>query len=894
MRKLWQDLCFTDCMIDKKEFQKIVAEWNDNKTNYPKKSSVKDLFEETSKKYPDKTALIFKDQKITYRDLNEIANQFASYLLKIGVSKQEFVGISMDKSIDFIVGILAILKIGAIYVPIDANYPDERKQFFIQDCKIRVLITQENFLNRFSHENLQEICLSKIRPELSQYNKENLKIAAGPLDIAYVNYTSGTTGVPKGVEVYNRGIIRLVKNTNWIDIMPEDCFLQIANISFDSTTLEVWGALLNGASLCIYPHDKIIPDKIAELLEKEKITQAVFTAKIFNLIIDEQIQSLKGLRYLQSVGEAMSVAHAKKAFIELPDTKIINGYGPTENTTFTTTYTIKNIKDIEHGVPIGKPVSNTSVYILDKSMLPVPIGATGELYTGGDGVAKGYLNQKELTEKVFIKDGFSKEKGSRMYRTGDLACFLPDGNILFKGRIDKQVKIRGFRIELKEIETVVKKIKDVLDCICIVSEEIPEQKQLALYVEVKNELTSEKIREIISLKLPKFSIPDYIIVMDKLPLNISGKIDRRALASPRKIISEKKPQRLQNPFENIIAEQWKDILKLEKIDREDNFFYIGGDSITAVELSTLLSEEFQKEIPVDIIFKYPVLKEYAKKIEESLHLKKDKLKMKALQDQFWTWRDKEVWLDPEIGKEELMNPKETQFTNPKNVFLTGASGFVGSFTLKALLDNTRAKIHCLVRADSVCGGLFRIKSKMTEYEIWEEKYIDRIFPVTGDLEEKLLGIEPKIFEKLAEKIDSVFHVGANVNHVLAYESLKLSNVFGTQETIRFSMKSKNKPLHFVSTIDVFEANGEIREDDDLLKSLNLLTGYGQSKWIAEKIIQIARTRGLFASIYRLARVLGSSVHGSGPVSDFSLENGPNVYLFKIYSSCFCRRKHDAC
>ncbi|MBI5345706.1 MAG: amino acid adenylation domain-containing protein [Chlamydiae bacterium] len=855
-------------MIDKKEYQKIIVEWNDNKTNYPRNSSVKELFEEIVEKYPDKIALIFKDQKLTYRNLNEIANQFARYLQDIGVSKQEFVGISMDKSIDFIIGILAILKVGGIYVPIDANYPDERKQFIIHDGKIKVLIIQENFLNKFSNEHLKEVCLTKIKSKLSQCSKENLKIDVNPLDIAYVNYTSGTTGVHKGVEVYNRGIIRLIKNTNWINILAEDCFLQIANISFDATTFEVWGALLNGATLCIYPFDKIIPHKVAELLDKEKITQAIFTAKIFNIIIDEQVGSLKNLRYLQSVGEVMSIAYAKKAFNELHNTKIINGYGPTENTTFTTTYTINSINDIEDGVPIGKPISNTSVYILDQNMKPVPIGVTGELYTGGDGVAKGYLNQKELTEKAFIKDPFSEEIGSIMYRTGDLACFLPDGNILFKGRIDKQIKIRGFRIELKEIEAVTKKIEGVLDCVCIVCEEIPGQKQLALYVEGQKELTSEKLREIISLKLPHYSIPDYIIVMDKLPLNSSGKIDRYVLSFPRKILSKEKPQRLKSSFEQIIAKQWKSILKLEKIDREDNFFYIGGDSITAVELATLLSKELKKEIPDDVIFEFPTLKEYAKKIEEFLMSTKDQLKKEILHNQFWTWRDKEIWLDPEIGKEKLSIPKETQFTNPQNIFLTGSSGFVGSFTLKSLLDNTKAKIYCHVRADSTQEGFLRIKSKMIEYEIWKETYSDRIVPIIGNLEEKLLGIEPKIFEKLAEKIDSVFHVGANVNHVLSYETLKLSNVFGTQEIIRLSMKKKNKPLHYVSTIDVFEANGRINEEEDLLKSQNLSTGYAESKWVAEKIIQIARTRGLFVSIYRLARVMGSSNNGSGPISDF--------------------------
>lgn len=845
-------------MISRKEYQKIIVGWNDNKTDYPKKS-VKDLFEETAEKYPDKTALIYKKQKLTYKKLNEKANQLARYLQKIGVSKQEFVGISMEKSIDFIIGILAILKVGAIYVPIDANYPSERKHFIIRDGKIKVLIIQENFLNKFSSENLKEICLEKIKAQISLHDKENLKILLSPEDVAYVNYTSGSTGVPKGVEVYNRGVIRLVKETNWIEISKEDRFLQIANISFDTTTFEVWGALLNGASLCIYPYDKIIPDEVAKLIVKEKITGAVFTAKIFNLMIDEQVQSLKGLRHILSTGEAMSLSHAKKAFKGLLKTKIINAYGPTENTTFTTAYTIRSLKNIAKEVPIGKAISNTTVYILDKNLKPVHTDEVGELYTGGDGIAKGYLNQKELTEKVFVNDPF--RKGSKMYRTGDLACFLPDGNILFRGRIDKQVKIRGFRIELKEIEKSVKKIEDVLDAICLVSEEIPDQKQLALYVEGKTGLTSEHIREVLSLKLPSYSIPDYIIVMDKFPLNPSGKIDRNLLGFPRKILSQKKPERLQGLFEKIIAKLWKKSLKLEKIDREDNFFYIGGDSIAAVELSTFLSKEFKKEIPSEIIFKHSILKEYAKKIDEFLHKRKSKKTQKSKA------QEREIPLDPAIGEEKLKAPKTLQYTQPKNIFLTGSSGFVGAFILQYLLAGTKASVYCHVRAKNNAEGFSRIRSKMQEYGIWRESYKDRIIPIIGNLEERLLGIDPKIFERLAKKIDSIFHVGANVNHLLPYEALEKANVFGTMEIIRLALKTKSKPLHFVSTTDVFNSRGKIREEK-LLKSQKLSTGYARSKWMAEKIIHRAKEKGLFASIYRLARMMGSSINGAGSTDDF--------------------------
>ena len=286
-----------------------------------------------------------------------------------------------------------------------------------------------------------------------------------------MNYTSGSTGVPKGVEVVNRGIVRLVKNTNWVEVFQNDKILQISNISFDAVTYEIWGSLLNGASLCIYPYEKLIPDELGNFIFNKKITQVLLTAKLFNLMIDEQIDNLKILKYLFSGGEIMSVFHAKRAFKVLDNCRIINAYGPTENTVVTSSYVLTNVKDIEDGVPVGKPISNTSIYILDKNLEPVPIGVVGELYTGGDGLAKGYLNQKKLTNEKFIKNPFSKMPRAKMYKTGDLAKFLSDGNIMFTGRSDFQVKIRGFRIELQEIEQIVKKIENINNCVCILCEE---------------------------------------------------------------------------------------------------------------------------------------------------------------------------------------------------------------------------------------------------------------------------------------------------------------------------------------------------------------------------------------------------------------------------------------
>lgn len=857
-------------IMSKDEIEKICFEWNKNQTNYPRDSSIVEVFEEIVEKYPQNIALRFDTIKMTYKNLNEEANKLANYLKSSGVKKNEFVGISLDKSINLIIGILAILKAGGVYLPIDANYPTERKHFIVNDTKIKFLIIQEDFIDQYPDFNLKFVCFEKIQKELEKHSNNNLKIKVDPLDGAYVNYTSGSTGKPKGVEVTNRGVLHLVKNTNWIDFLFDDRFLFVANISFDVSAFEVWSALLNGATLCIYPYKKLDLEEMASFLTIEEITQVVFSAKFFNLMVDEKIESLKKLRFLQSCGDVMSMHHAIKAFKTLNNCSIINGYGPTENTTFSTSYTINNLKNIKNSVPIGKPVSNTSIYILDKYLNPVPIGVIGEIYTGGDGVARGYINREDLTKERFIKDPFSKEANAKMYKTGDLARYLPDGNILFIGRIDNQIKLRGFRIELGEIEEIVKKVKGVIDCLCLITQEGTGEKQLVAYVEGKN-IDSIEIRKYLESKLPQHMMPDYIILLEKFPLSPTGKINRKALPSPREVLSEEKKEyeAPNSSIEQLIADVWATLLKIPKVSRKDNFFYIGGHSINAAQLATILSKSLGKTIPVTLIFEDPILEKYSSKIEEILSEQKGKEKKEILyKDLFWSWRNKEIKLDPIIGSEKLAEPKDVQYSNPMNIFITGATGFIGCFLLHTLLEKTQANIYCHIRAISEKKGFEQLVSSMKKYEIWDEKFSKRIIIVIGDLEKKLLGIKSDIFEDLTKSIDSIFHIGALVNHVFPYEKLKAANILGTEEVIRLAMTKKLKPLHFTSTTDVFEPKDELKEDEDLNKMKNLFNGYAQTKWVDEKIIDLARTKGLKANIFRLHRICGSSKNGSGPTTDF--------------------------
>lgn len=568
------------------------------------------LFEEIVSKYGERIALSGIDEQLSYQELNSKANQLARHLVAKGVQKNSHVGLSCERSIDMIVGILGILKTGAAYVPIDSQYPIERKRYIIKDAAISVLITQQKFVEEFPDERLQFVCLDSEHDALEQYPTSNSVCKSSSTDIAYIYYTSGSTGKPKGVRVPHSGIIRLVRNTNWISILPEDHFLQIQNISFDGSTFEIWGALLNGAHLHIFPPGKVSLENLARHVVQERINILLLTTRLFNLMVEEQLDSFKGLRYLCTGGEAMSLRHTRMAFQALENCKIVNVYGPTENTTFTTIYCVSDSISQETEVPIGKPVNNTTVYILNEQLEQVPMGVVGELCTGGDGLAIGYLNQEALTKEKFIPNPFGE---GLLYRTGDLACLREDGEYLYRGRIDDQVKIRGFRIELGEIEETLRSHKEIVDCAVITREDDAHHLQIIAYVQTHEGLDSNTFREFLASKLPEFMIPTHILCLPKLPLTQVGKIDRSALPKiPQQIQQSKAPK---TKMEGIVLASLIDLFGWQNAGIQDHFFKMGGDSLGAMKLVSKLRKLLEIEISIDLIFQNPVIADFAYHLE---------------------------------------------------------------------------------------------------------------------------------------------------------------------------------------------------------------------------------------------------------------------------------------
>ena len=609
------------------ERQQLLFDWNDTGVDYPKDKCIHELFEEQVKHNPENVALISDQGQMSYGELNKKANQLARYLRKLGVGPNVMVGISMERTLDMVVAIIGILKAGGAYLPIDASYPKERIAYMLEDSAAPVLLTRRILAEKLPRGEARIVYLDSQWKKIKLESDKNLVCENTPGDLAYINYTSGSTGRPKGVKIPHLGVTRLIVGNNYANLDADNNILHLSTISFDASTLELWGALLHGAKCVLCPEDLPTPSQLADIIKRFKINFLWLTASYFNLIIDEKADVLKGVKQLLTGGEALSVKHVKKALTVLNETQLINGYGPTENTTFTCCYPIpKDLDSQLKSIPIGRPIKNTRVYILNQQMQPVPLGVTGELYIGGDGLAHGYLNQSDLTKEKFIPDPFCEEAGARVYKTGDLVRYLPDGNIEFIGRIDHQVKIRGFRIELGEIEAILESHPAVLESVVDIRVGEDQTKHLIAYVVAKlntNEFITG-LRIFLQAKLPDYMIPTIIIVLDKMPLTATGKINRQALPEPDReaIKIEKRYVAPRNTLEEKLSAIWAKHLGLNKVGVKDNFFELGGHSLLAVRLIADIKKEIGKEVYLPELFKRQTIEQLSLSLEQNIITKK--------------------------------------------------------------------------------------------------------------------------------------------------------------------------------------------------------------------------------------------------------------------------------
>ena len=611
-------------MLTQEELHKILVEFNDTKAEYPKDKCIHHLFEEQVKKTPDSVALVFEDIQMTYREFNKKANILAHYLISLGVGPEIFVCICMERSLEMVLAIYAIIKAGGAYVPIDPDYPEDRVKYMLEDSEGKIILAQKKFRELLSDVK-SDIIFTDSSDNIfkeDKHSSNNPCIDIKSENAAYMIYTSGSTGKPKGVVNTHKGILnRLLWMQDAYMLNSEDVVLQKTPFSFDVSVWEFLWPLFTGASIVeAKPGGHMDPDYLAYLIWKEKITTLHFVPSMLSAFLDSADTKLCGsIKRVICSGEALSPDIQKRFFKKL-NCELHNLYGPTE-AAIDVSYWECNENNLYSSVPIGKPVANTQLYILDKNLVPVPVGVSGELHIGGYQVARGYHNRPNLTAEKFIPDIFSHEPNSRLYKTGDLAKWLPDGNIEFLGRIDFQVKIRGFRIELGEIESVLSAHPGVKENVVIAKESHAGDKQLAAYVvaeglDIENqEQNVSDIRSFLKEKLPDYMIPSFFVFMDSLPLTPNGKIDRKKLPEPDISAMQKEYVAPRTDTEKKIASIWEEVLKLEQAGIFDNFFEIGGHSLLATVVISHLKETFALKLPIVKLFELPTISELAEYID---------------------------------------------------------------------------------------------------------------------------------------------------------------------------------------------------------------------------------------------------------------------------------------
>ncbi|MFD1260465.1 non-ribosomal peptide synthetase [Entomomonas asaccharolytica] len=626
--KQFANLCEQQQTINKLKYlngdayEELIYSKNNTKKPYANDKTVVQLFEQQLQKTPHNTAVIFNQTQLSYELLNERANQLAHYLqTTYQLQPNDLVGLYLDRSEQIVVCILAILKAGAAYVPMDPDAPNERNGFIIQDAKLKAIITQSHYQDKVTSlaVDIPVSCIDEpaFVNTLAQYPTAHPIIDTTPHDLAYVIYTSGTTGNPKGTLIEHHNINRLIINANYVEINQDDHLLSISGYQFDASTYDIFGCLLNGASLVIATKDNFLDlEKFNQLLADYKITNFFSTTAFFNTLVDAKLTNLAQLKYVLFGGEASSAIHVNKFREYYPNVNLVHVYGPTETTTYATAYlTNQATAPFKQTVTIGKPLTNTTTYILDERLQPVPVGVIGELYIGGAGVGRGYLNNPEMTNKVFINNPFQTDQekaedyNSRLYKTGDLVRYLADGNIEYIGRNDFQVKIRGFRIELGEIEARLSNYSGIKQTIVLALDNNIGNKYLAAYYMADEAFDSNDLLNYLQQFLPDYMLPAVFIHMHAFPITSNGKANLRALPKPV-LTNTKNYQAPTNDTELLFCNTFAEVLRLQadSISIEDDFFKLGGDSISSIQLANRIRQSLNYYLSIKDIFTYRTVK----------------------------------------------------------------------------------------------------------------------------------------------------------------------------------------------------------------------------------------------------------------------------------------------
>jgi amino acid adenylation domain-containing protein len=566
-------------------------------------ATLTELLAEQVRSRRDETALRFCGEDMTYGELDERAEQLARRLRSLQTGPEDVVGVCIERSFEMVIALVAILKAGAAYLPLHPDEPAERFRYMLEQAGARVLLTHDRLAGGLPAVDATVLSVDRERDLAPAVGSGPLEPGPSADSLAYVCYTSGSTGAPKGVCVTHRGVVRLVRDGDYADLGPDETFLQLCTLTFDPSAFEIWGALCNGGRLVIYPPGTMSLSELADCVDQEDVTTLWLTTGLFHRMVDGYLDRLGGLRQLLAGGDVLSPAHVNRVRRAHPQLRLINGYGPTENTCFTTCHEVTDA--VGETVPIGRPITDTRVYVLDEKLAPLPDGEWGQLYAGGGGLARGYLGQPGITAGRFLPDPFVE--GERMYAIGDVVRRRPDGALEFRGRVDDQVKVGGYRIELGEIVSVLAGHPQVKEAVVVARDDVTAgQKTLVAYLvpAAPNHNLLPELRLALHQRLPGYMIPAAIVVMDEFPLTRNGKIDRASmpmpLRKPRAVANEYTSPR--TPVEALLADLWADTLGVEQVGAHDDFFEIGGDSLSAADLLAKIRRTLSVEVPAAQLF----------------------------------------------------------------------------------------------------------------------------------------------------------------------------------------------------------------------------------------------------------------------------------------------------
>lgn len=866
------------------EKKALLYSFNATDAEYPKEKAVHQIFTEIAAKFPDRTAVFYMDQSLSYKELDEKSNQLAHFLRSKGVVRESIVAMLFDTSPEMMISMLAIMKAGGCYLPLKPDFPQDRIEYMLKDSGARHLISSKKYYGLVNTFDGEKINASDVN--IYKGNTGPIENVNTPRDSIYIIYTSGSTGKPKGVILEHYNVVRLLINSEFqYKVSEQDVWSMFHSYCFDFSVWEIYGALLYGGKLLMVPKDVILnPADFLKLAKKEKVTVLSQTPGAFYNFIAEDLKTSDHdltLRYVTFGGEALKPSLLKEWHKKYPETRLINMYGITETCVHVT---FKDITDyeIENNISnIGFPIPTLRTYIMDSSLKLLPVGIPGEICVAGDGLARGYLGKEELTKERFPQNPYIPEE--RIYRSGDLAKRLSNGEMEYLGRIDFQVKIRGFRLEIGEIENHILKNEKVNKVIVIAKKNESNENYLVAYYVSEEAIPVGELRLFLAKDLPDYMIPAYFVHMNEIPLNANGKADKTKLPNEKETIETGTVHvDTVNHAEEMIQRAWRKVLEIDRISTKDNFFDLGGDSLNAVSLACELEKDF--EVVVNDIFKFPTISELASNLKQKKQKGINQLEILKTVDltedivpapqegEMFDFKEKEV-------KEKLAEYRNTipgirnmdysKKSDYKHILLTGSTGYLGAYLLYELLKETKTKITLIVRGKTPDDARGRLNATMNHYfgEKFLSQFPGRFVVLHGDLSADKLGLDDNRYKELSKDVDALLNPAANTKHYGVYEEFFATNVQSVLNLIKFSKEDKKKDLHHVSTLSVGMGqvegkNQALFTEEDIDIGQKYPNVYVETKFEAEKRIDLSRKEGTNINIYRVGNITFDTISGA--------------------------------